>query len=213
MPTCELFAISPVLNIIFEHYKKTNTVTLGAENIPYRKLNKPFRILDVGCGNGKYGQLCREYLDGCWFGRRYEDPSTWICKIIAVEPFERYISPAHEYHYDHIINVPIEQMVKDHYYDIESEHFDIILLSDIIEHVGKEEGIKLLVDLKRWLKPNGIIIISTPTWFFHQGTVDGCTWEEHKCVWSEKEFRSLTDYNVNVMIVSNTIIATLGKKP
>ena|SRR3990167_1422720 len=210
MPTCEWLVISPVMDIMWKHYNQKNPVILNSRNAVTNSPNK-YCILDVGCGNGKYGMLLREYLDGCWYGRRYEDPKMWKCEIIAVEPFERYITPAHEYHYDRIINVPIEQLVQDGYFAIEL--FDIILLSDIIEHLTKEQGIKLLAGLKQWLKPDGIILITTPDRFFHQQEVDGCAYEEHKCVWSVEEFEGLDGYICqNYPKIHTTLIVTLRAK-
>jgi len=214
MPTCEWLVISPMVDIMWKHYNSKNPIRLNAAQAKWNSLVNPpnkFRVLDVGCGNGKYGMLLREYLDGCWYGRRYEDPTTWRCEIIAVEPFERYISPAHEFHYDRIIVAPIEQIVKDGYFD--NVPFDIILLSDIIEHLTKEEGIQLLLDLKKWMKPDGIILISTPDHYFHQGNVDGCAYEEHKCCWSVQEFEQLEGFTCqNYPKVNTTLIVVLRKK-
>jgi len=40
--------------------------------------------------------------------------------------------------------------------------FDIICSFETIEHLTKEERVKYLINLKSWLKPNGLLVLSTP---------------------------------------------------
>ena len=61
------------------------------------ELLQPKSILDVGCGNGRYGFLFREKLDWDW-GRLQRD--SWQTKIDAVEAEPGYISPVHQYVYN-----------------------------------------------------------------------------------------------------------------
>jgi hypothetical protein len=51
---------------------------------------KPLKVLDVGTGFGKYGALCREYLD-LWDGRQKYEFAT---QIDGVEVFKEYITLA-----------------------------------------------------------------------------------------------------------------------
>jgi SAM-dependent methyltransferase len=199
MPTSHPLTISPMLTIITEHYKN-------------RPLSiTPFSILDVGCGNGKWGMLIREYLDGCWYGRRYENKDTWKVHLVGVEPFGRYITDVHRYHYDRIIYRDIWEAIEEE--ELKDERFDIILLSDVIEHMIQGEGLKLLSQLKKYLKLTGIILLSTPTQFFPQGKVDGCEWEVHKCLWSEDDIKMLDWYNCkSIEMADDTMIAILTPK-
>ncbi len=60
---------------------------------------KPKSVLDIGAGYGKYGVLCREYLE-LWDGRQnYHER---LRRIDSVEIFEKYVTPLHKYVYDHI---------------------------------------------------------------------------------------------------------------
>ena len=51
---------------------------------------KPNSILDIGAGFGKYGLLCREYLE-LWDGRQIY--SQFLRRIDAVEVFKNYVNP------------------------------------------------------------------------------------------------------------------------
>jgi hypothetical protein len=50
----------------------------------------PNSVLDIGTGFGKYGLLCREYLE-LWDGRQNYDK--FLRRIDGVEAFESYITP------------------------------------------------------------------------------------------------------------------------
>ena len=210
MPTCHPLTISPVLNIIFLHYVAVYPTTLNMRThvVPPPP---PYSVLDIGVGNGKYGMLIREYLDGCWFDRRYEDPETWRVRLVGVEPFQRYITGVHTYHYDKIIIADILDVVrKGKDSELNGEIFDVILISDMIEHVTMEEGKELLHELNNYLAPGGIIVVSTPNSFFAQKEVDYNIYETHKCQWHEKDFNELKDYNVWATVNAGTLIVKLS---
>ena len=68
----------------------------------------PKSVLDIGSGFGKFGVLCREYLE-LWDGRqKYE----FNRRIDGVEVFQEYISPLHRYVYDNIYNENILDIVQ-----------------------------------------------------------------------------------------------------
>ena len=64
-----------------------------------REVN-PRSVLDVGVGFGKWGFLCREYLD-VFNGRHFRED--WKIRIIGIEGFEKYLHPASRYIYDDIV--------------------------------------------------------------------------------------------------------------
>ena len=51
---------------------------------------RPESVLDIGIGFGKYGFLCREYLEICYGSKKYND---WQKRIDGIEAFEEYITP------------------------------------------------------------------------------------------------------------------------
>lgn len=87
------------------------------------------RFLDVGCGAGIYGDLIREV-----FGR--------AVTINAVEPFLAYI-PRHKLteKYDAISCRDIRQCCD------EVESYDLIIAGDVLEHLKREEAIRVVNDL------------------------------------------------------------------
>ena len=71
----------------------------------------PRSILDVGCGIGVYGFLCRIYLEfyGCegqdFFGK-LKRSRPWDVRIDAIEGFRDYLDFIPRWAYDEIINEP-----------------------------------------------------------------------------------------------------------
>ena len=65
--------------------------------------------------------------------------------------------------------------------------FDCVLASDLIEHLTKEEVIKL-IELMEKIAKNKVIIF-TPNGFLHQGEHDNNPWQVHKSGWTVKEMK------------------------
>ncbi|HEX5905003.1 MAG TPA: methyltransferase domain-containing protein [Candidatus Nitrosocosmicus sp.] len=139
----------------------------------------PKSVLDMGSGFGKFGVLCREYLE-LWDGRqKYE----FKRRIDCVEVFQQYISPLHQYIYDNVYNNDILDIAPK--LDI---RYDLILLIDVLEHFEKDDGIKLL---KTLLANNECILISTPKKPTPQKDAFGNVYETHRSAWSLTELSSL----------------------
>jgi hypothetical protein len=113
---------------------------------------KPKSVLDIGPGFGKYGLLCREYLD-IWNKWVYAKDK-WSVRIDCLEAFPDYITPVHKYIYNNIyIGDAIEVIPT-----LKSK-YEIALLIDVFEHFTKEEGEKLISNLKKKAKS---ILIAIP---------------------------------------------------
>jgi hypothetical protein len=77
-------------------------------------------------------------------------------------------------------------------------HFDIVLLLDVIEHLPKENGIKLLAEAKRICK--GKLFIFTPLWWLKNDEETNNPKSEyyknehnlHQCLWKEEELIEFT---------------------
>jgi 2-polyprenyl-3-methyl-5-hydroxy-6-metoxy-1,4-benzoquinol methylase len=132
----------------------------------------PNSILDVGCGNGKYGFLCKELLT-YWLGKKE-------IKINAIEVFKAYIGPMQREIYDDIYGGEAVAWLK----RMEDKEYDLILAIDILEHFEKADGYEFLSQLKRVGKH---VIISTPKTPSKQGPVFGNSYEEHKSKWLPSE--------------------------
>lgn len=144
---------------------------------------KPKRILDIGIGYGKWGFLIREALD--FMEGRFE-PGSWEVTIDGIEAFP-YESPLHEWVYDSVRRVDVLDVAD------ELEGYDLVVLGDVIEHVSKEDGMRLLRGL---LARNRNVLVATPLEFFEQ-EVAGNPFEHHRSHWSEADFREwVYDYDV-----------------
>lgn len=110
----------------------------------------PKTILDIGVGFGKWGMLCREYLE-VW-NRRFKKQD-WECHITGVEPFYDYVNEATRYYYDVIYNARIEDMMK-HLTD-----YDLTLAIDVIEHIDK---LKAKIVLSKLRHKTRNLILSLP---------------------------------------------------
>ena len=139
----------------------------------------PMSVLDIGTGFGKYGVLCREYLE-LWDGRqKYEFKK----RIDCVEVFEEYITPLHKYIYNNIYNNNILDLVTDLDY-----RYDLILLIDVLEHFEKKEGSDLL---KTLVKNNKGVLVSTPKKPSPQKDAFGNIYETHRSRWTNNDLRSI----------------------
>lgn len=157
---------------------------------------KPFSVLDVGTGFGKYGVLCREYLE-LWDGRtEYE----FIRRVDGVEAFENYITPLHKFIYNNIYIENIIDLVKKLDYK-----YDLVLLIDVLEHFSKEEGVWLLNNL---LSKNKGILISTPKKPSAQKEVFDNVFETHKSLWKKEELISFGKYYFSPDNVSYIVYIT-----
>lgn len=76
----------------------------------------------------------------------------------------------------------------------EAGAFDCVIALDLIEHLTKEDGIKLLGAMELVAKKK--VIVFTPNDFLPQPAVDGNPFQEHKSGWSASEMR---DKNYHVI--------------
>jgi 2-polyprenyl-3-methyl-5-hydroxy-6-metoxy-1,4-benzoquinol methylase len=183
--------------------------TSKPEKIPYvlrtAMLIAPKKVLDIGAGFGKYGLLLREYLE-LW-GMTVEesidtvspkfDKENWKVTIHALEIHECYIKDYHRYFYDKIIIGDVRDLI-----DQLDSDYDLVLICDVIEHIDKEAGKTVLINLQR--KSNSIILTS-PIGYTKQKAYFGNQNERHVCGWTQEELEEL---GFNVTIVRGGLCAT-----
>lgn len=136
----------------------------------------PNSVLDIGVGFGKYGVLCREYLE-LWDGR--QKYSEFLRRIDGIEAFEDYITPLHNFVYNHVHIGDVLKLV-----DKLNFNYDLVLLIDILEHFNKFEG---ELFLNKLLTKNKGILISTPKKIGNQKDAFGNIYETHKSQWRKQE--------------------------
>ena len=96
------------------------------------------RLIEIGCGSG--------------YGARYL--SDYVREAVAIDAETKMV----EYAQKRFVkgNLSYDTDVRDR------AAFDIVVCFEVIEHMGKEEGRKLLSSVRRMMAPNGFAIISTP---------------------------------------------------
>ena len=137
----------------------------------------PRSLLDIGAGFGKYGVLAREYLELHDYSWRKPN---WQCHIDGIEAFEEYLSELHNFTYNHVFVGNALDIVP-----TLEEHYDLVLLVDVLEHFTFDDGVKLLKDCSS-LANN--VLVSTPLDWIAQTDILGNPYEIHKSLWKKRNF-------------------------
>ncbi len=139
----------------------------------------PGSILDIGCGFGKWGVLCREILEV--YHGKYES-SRWEKKVDGIEIFEPYKNLLWDYAYNRVYQGNAIKLLDG------LEPYDLILCCDVIEHFEKPEG---LILLQKMLKRSKAVVLTSPHGYYAQGPLFGNPNEEHKSGWQRKDFLNI----------------------
>ncbi|MGB9168935.1 MAG: methyltransferase domain-containing protein [Nitrososphaeraceae archaeon] len=159
---------------------------------------KPKSILDIGTGFGKYGVLCREYLE-LWDGRqKYE----FTRRIDGVEVFGKYITPLHKFVYNNIFSEDIVKLI-----DRLDFKYELVLLIDVLEHY-KDQGKWLLETI---LSKSTGILISTPKNPSPQKDAFDNICETHRSRWTKDELSKIANCNFTNDNISFIIYITKDK--
>ena len=131
---------------------------------------KPKSVLDIGVGFGKYGMLCREYLE-LWSGYNQQQ-----VRIDGIEVFQKYLNELHDCIYNQIFVGDALDVLP-----MLGRHYDLILLIDVLEHFHFDDGLKVL---KRCGEIGDNVLVSTPREFKPQSaSADGNEFEIHRSHW------------------------------
>ena len=98
------------------------------------------KILDIGCAEGAFGQQLKEKLNAEVWGLELDIKAANIAKKKL----------------DKVIMGDISQFTN----TIPNKYFDCIIFNDILEHLY--DPYKVLLDIKRCLSPNGVVVSSIP---------------------------------------------------
>lgn len=127
-------------------------------------------IIDIGAGYGKYGHLCREYLD------HYP----WRMQIDAIEAFPQYLSRIGFHGYNAVFSEDILKVKP-------GRRYDLALMIDVIEHFEKDKGYAAIDHVLSYADK---ILLATPRKPGEQGAEYGNEYETHRSEWSEWDFMS-----------------------
>ena len=157
--------------------------TSNWQNISYcvgvlRRL-KPASVLDVGTGFGRWGVLCREFLD-VWEGR--EARLLWQTRIEGIEAFPGCLTPLHGYIYDRLhVGDAVEVLPALGVYDV-------VYLGDVVEHQAKSRAWDLLDEAVRHARQAAIVTIPIGDNWPQEMGWDGNTYHTHRSVWEPEDF-------------------------
>ncbi len=157
--------------------------TSNWQNISYcvgvlRRL-KPASVLDVGTGFGRWGVLCREFLD-VWEGR--EARSLWQTRIEGIEAFPGCLTPLHGYIYDRLhVGDAVEVLPALGVYDV-------VYLGDVVEHQAKSRAWDLLDEAVRHARQAAIVTIPIGDNWPQEMGWDGNAYHAHRSVWEPEDF-------------------------
>lgn len=146
----------------------------------------PRSILDVGCGLGVYGMLCRIHLDlynDPEFYRKLDGSRPWATRIDGIEGCEIYKSFIPSWAYDYIYTGNALDILP----TIPDNHYDLILILAMIEHITQDEGKKLINQMKR---TGRTIILSVPKKWQEQ-QITGYPLETHRSHWTEQDLKDI----------------------
>jgi len=105
-------------------------------------------ILDFGCGTGAF----LPHLER--FGR-----------VSAVDGDENAVAFCHERGRHEVVHVPADALLP-----FDDEAFDLITALDVLEHI--EDDVAAMAELRRVLKPGGILLAAVPAFMFLWGDQD-----------------------------------------
>lgn len=137
----------------------------------------PQKILDVGIGKGKYGLLCREYLT--YFRRPTQRA---VERIDGIEAHAPNITALQQNIYDEIFFGEAQSIMP----TLRDDAYDLALVVDMLEHVEKNEGEKLLRELRRVAR---VVLVSTPSFYFEQRHIDSDSYAHHRSFWSARALK------------------------
>ncbi len=151
---------------------------------------KPESILDVGCGTGKWGFLFREKAE---LRNGVTDKKDFKMNIDGLDIDDRWLTPIHDYVYSHmIIGNVIDVAIPTNY--------DIVFIGDVMEHIAKDDGIKVI---DRLLKLCKYLVITSPYGNNHHTNGElskKYPYEQHISAWYPHEFDK---YNILEMEITN----------
>jgi hypothetical protein len=134
-------------------------------------------VLDIGIGFGKYGFMLREFLD--IRVKRY-NKEDWKATIDGIEAYAPYVNNLHKFIYDRVYVGDVMEIYPT------LPPYDLIIMSEVIEHLDKDDGMKLLLHIRF----NNALIITTPQVFSPRSGYDWeNTYERHISLWRETELR------------------------
>ena len=137
-------------------------------NTIWRKLDRGSKlVLDVGCGKGEPMAFIKKHVK---------------FKAVGVDIFPPYLRTAQQNGiYEDVILADVTNL------PLKDRQFDTVICMEVLEHLEKEDGEKLLGELERVARRQ--ILITTPISKYEQDPYDKNPYQEHKYIWQLDELR------------------------
>lgn len=134
------------------------------------------KILDVGCGKGKWGYIFR--VDCQSFSPVKSSPSLIVGADIF-PPYLKYVK--HHRVYDLLVLCAATHL------PFRKKSFQIVFAGEVLEHMSKSDGEKMLIEIERVSSRR--VIVTTPLFPFKQGESHKNPYQKHVSRWSVGEFK------------------------
>ena len=157
---------------------KNTFIQNGAIRILYQNFFPPLKnylikelhdcptVLDMGCGKDSLIQHCN------------------VSFSVGVELFESYLQESKKKGiHNEYIKADIQKI------EFKEKSFDAVLILDVLEHLSKDEGYKLISKAQRWAKKK--VIIFTPNGFLYQEDYEQNPLQIHRAGWETHELEKL----------------------
>lgn len=138
----------------------------------------PTSVLDVGCGFGLWGFLCRMHLD---VANERVSPENWRIRIDGIEYFEPYIQAHQRALYSSIRIGDIRNLADS------LDSYDLIIAGDVIEHLEHEDAEIVLDRLYAKARKAFLVCIPLGQGWEHPAC-HGNPQELHRSVWRIEDF-------------------------
>lgn len=120
-----------------------------------KKMGSGIRVLEVGCGEGG---VLKPFIDKG-------------CECVGVDLAEKRIALANDFQKEAVEKGTAlfltQNIYEEDFTTRYKNHFDVIILKDVIEHVPEQE--KFIPHLKTFLREGGIIFFGFPPWYMPFG--------------------------------------------
>ncbi len=164
-----------------------NSIKKKVEVAYSRLVDNPFRMQHIHILEKEVLGSCQSLLDlGCGDGSHVASLSERIDYMVGVDGFEPSLLLAREkeiYKELYSINVlDVGEMFPEN-------SFDCVIAFDLVEHLTKSDGYRLLHIMEKIAKKK--VIIFTPNGFLPQTSFDNNKFQEHLSGWTSNEMKSL----------------------
>lgn len=167
------FAISMLKSLINGLYRTRFLVRLygrifhSFDYCFFREIKECSSVLDLGCGSSSPLQNCKKNIYS-----------------VGVDAYLPYIKESER---QKIHNKYIHKRIEE--VDFPPRSFDAVVIIEVLEHLPKKLGLKIIKKAEKWAKKK--IIVSTPNGFLHQKGADKNVFQKHLSGWTAEEMERM----------------------